>query len=971
MSKEASIHKILLKKLAKHCVGSVMAYLESRPVLRLRLIGIARKMGIVNRLRKFNEHLPSSTACDVLPLRLQLMTSYPLWSAQFDTPDATSLRRLEDHPHVDSRVFIIARFDAVSQHYAAAFAVRLVASIGQSWQALFIFDPHCDAEKSMQAVADASVGDRRISYYQHQVQPEEDLQECLQVGAGAECSILIQGGALPRAHALRIFADALRDAPDSLMAYSDEDELSEGQPARNPWFKPGFSALLASQGVLLGRMLAIRCDAPEAQSVIAQFAAANVPAAVVRNYAMELGFNRTLHIPHVLFHDALADSQQVTVSWPLPETLPVVTIVIPTRDRWDLLGPCLESIRATDWPEGGIEILVVDNGSTDAKTLKKMAEAEASGYIRVIRDTMSFNWSRLNNVAARESRGALLVFLNNDTEVLDPAWLKKMATHALRPEIGAVGCKLLYPDRTVQHGGVIAGIQGVAGHAHVFLSANDGGYHNLANITHEVTAVTGACLAVTRENFALVGGFDENFRVAFNDIVFCFSLHLLGKQNIYVADALLIHHESKSRGYDDTPEKVALLRSEARKAWARYPQLMRDDPFYSPNLSLLQAYDLSFAPRRRAFWDDAAARPRRVLLLSATHAKGDSVAIVADLQAKALLKSGYEVIVGGPRSDNDYLYAGCERVEVQDPLSAATLAAIRAVDLIIASTPPFFSVTRWTGAYPPVLAYDQGDPDPDWFSDAPRRGAVLAEKDLALLMATSVMATSEGGDDATNTLHAIFPVGNSHLRQWNEAAVTRRQRVRTERGWTTQHVILNVCGLQVEERVCHGVDMYADVRDAMTVANAEFSNNSIFVLSGKATPKDVRELTRRGLTVVANATEDEVFDLYCAADAYANFSRWEGYNQGIGQALAMSLPVIASDIPAHRAWGAVVVDNADSGAQELFLALVAANGRLPTIVSGDASLTQFSDEVRLLCDGFQRNFPLCSNALDVPNISQG
>ncbi len=241
---------------------------------------------------------------------------------------------------------------------------------------------------------------------------------------------------------------------------------------------------------------------------------------------------------------------------------------------------------------------------------------EADRRIRVIRDARQFNWSSLNNLAARESDGELLVFLNNDTKVDDPAWLKKLAVHALCPGVGAVGCKLLYPDRTVQHGGVIAGIQGIAGHAHLFLQSDEGGYCNLANITHEVSAVTGACLAVTRKNFELAGGFNENFRVAFNDFAFCLTLHKLGLRNVYVADPLLIHYESKSRGLDDTPEKLALQQAEARKALAIHSDLIRDDPYYSPNLSLWKPYEMAFAPRRRAAWDDRSSRPLKVMMLS-------------------------------------------------------------------------------------------------------------------------------------------------------------------------------------------------------------------------------------------------------------------------------------------------------------------------------------------------------------------
>lgn len=928
-----------VRKLAKRIVGSSIAYIKARPTLGLRLFNLAKKLGVANLLRSLYDRIQAFAAGGVLALRQQVVSSYPIWSAHFDTPSAETMHQLDVSTLPDSLAFIIARFDETSEQYAEELAVRLVESVGQQWQAVFVLGPNCKSATTTQGVRRATHADTRISFNAPQVETD------------AEFVVLIQGGALPRPHALRVFADALRGEPDALVAYSDEDQFSSAAPPSNPWFKPRFSPLLVSQGVLLGRMLAFRPEARGAQSLPGQLATADTePAALARSYALDAGEARVLHIPHVLFHDALAVRPPLPLSGSLPELLPVVSIVIPTRDRWDLLGPCLESLKHTDWPAERLEIIVVDNGSTKPMTLKMLAEAEGTNLIRVIRDDMQFNWSRLNKVAVRESRGDLLVFLNNDTEVADPAWLKKLAVHALRPGTGAVGCKLLYPNRRVQHGGVIAGIQGVAGHAHLHLQANEGGYRNLANITHEVTAVTGACLAVTRDNFEAVGGFNECFRVAFSDIVFCFDLHMLGKRNVYVADPLFIHHESKSRGYDDTLEKLAVNQSEALKAWALHPQLMRDDPFYSPNLSLRVPYELSFAPRRRAFWDDRSTRPPRVMMLSVTHAIDHGVAVVVALQAEALVRHGYEVIIAGPRTANDFTYTGCDRVEVHDPLSAATLAAIRSVDLIIACTPPFFSIARWTGAYPPVLAYDFGGPPPDWFPDAARRRSILAEKDQALTIATAVFAISDAvAAESRTPVDGVLPLGNSHLGQWNEAANTRRQRVRMERGWNERFVILNVCRFHRGERLYKGVDTYADVRDALQTVDPELSRRALFVLCGKGSPEDVEAMTKRGLVVAANVTDEEMADLYSAADAYANFSKWEGYNLGIGQALAMGLPTLASDIPAHRAFDIEVTNHVIAAAEWLVQIAAQSRIRTPRLWNWDSPLSQLIDEVDSIC----------------------
>lgn len=926
--------KALARKIFKKLAGTGVAYVKARPALQSRLQTIAARLGMTQSLRKLYHRLQQRPNDQAAALRETVVASYSEWSARFDTPSPLALERLaRTGDALMKPVGILATFDVSSAQQAPELARRLQASIGQPWTAVFLFTQGVDAEQVVQDVRLATKNDPRLSFDSTAAPPATDIL------------VLIEGGALPRPHALRIFGDALRNASSSLLAYADEDRLIEGSTPADPWFKPEFSPLLCRQGMLLGRMLAVRDNGQDRQWTHLCTTALDM-SDFGRRYALEAGASRVIHIPHVLFHDALPPAPPTELTLELPDELPLVSIVIPTRDRWDLLGACLESLRQTRWPADRLDIVVVDNGSTDAKTLKMLVKAEESGQIRVIRDDRQFNWSRLNNVAARDARGELLVFLNNDTEVNDPAWLRKLAAHALREETGAVGCKLLYEDRTVQHGGVIAGIQGVAGHAHLFLQPDAGGYRNLAITTHEVSAVTGACLAVTRQNFEAVGGFDENFRVAFNDVAFCFALHKQGKRNVYVSDPLFIHHESKSRGYDDTPEKQALQQAEARKAWARYADLMRADPFYSPNLSLWTPHELAFAPRRRAAWDARASRPLKVMMLSATHAIGHGVAVVVALQAEALVRQGYAVLVAGPRTSNDFPYPGCERVEVHDALSAATLAAVHSVDVIVAHTPPFFSVARWTGNYPPVIAYDYGEPPPDWFPDAAGRRAILAEKDQALTMATMVFAISDAiAAESRTPVNGVIPLGNAHLGQWTEATLARRESARARRGWQDKFVVLNVCRFHAGERRYKGVDIFADVHAAVKKKSTLDSEKTVFVLCGKGTPADVVAMEALGLTVAPNVTDEEMADLYCAADAYVNFSQWEGYNLGIGQALAMGLPTIASDIPAHRAFGIDVTNNIESAADWLLRCAANRPARTPKVWSWDAPCRQLIEVI--------------------------
>ena len=271
--------------------------------------------------------------------------------------------------------------------------------------------------------------------------------------------------------------------------------------------------------------------------------------------------------------------------YPLPSPPPMASIIIPSRDKRDVLQTCIESIvQKSTYPNW--EIVIIDNQTTHPEALSYLQTLKLDSRFKIIPYDAPFNFAAMNNLAVKQAKGEVLVLLNNDTEIITVDWLEELISQAIRPEIGAVGAKLLYSNNTIQHAGVILGLGGVASHGFKYLQEEAPGYCNRALLTQNYSAVTGACLAVRKELFEQVGGLDEKFAVAFNDVDFCLRLMDQGLRNIFTPWVKLYHHESLSRGHDDTPEKQAILIKELNRFTSLWGALLHQDPAYNPNLSL-------------------------------------------------------------------------------------------------------------------------------------------------------------------------------------------------------------------------------------------------------------------------------------------------------------------------------------------------------------------------------------------------
>lgn len=360
--------------------------------------------------------------------------------------------------------------------------------------------------------------------------------------------------------------------------FADDEAFDRFDRRTAPHFKPDWNSELFQHFDYLTGSCIIKAD----RSALA--AAASHPGWAAALVAAGVAHGGAAHLRRML-HQRRQRPQPPAAAQPVAAAanLPPLSIIIPTRNRVDLLRTCLDGVAKTDYPD--LEVIVMDNDSDDPATLAYLA-AQDPVRVRVLRHPGAFNYSTINNRAAAEARGRLLCLLNNDIEVMSPDWLKIMATQALRDNVGAVGAQLLYPDGRIQHAGVVIGVGNAAGHAHRFLRPQAEGYFRRHALPQFVAAVTAACLVVDRDRFLAVGGLDErNFAVAFNDVDLCLRLNERGWQSLYEPRAVLIHHESVSRGHDKDPVGAARFARELaalKRIW-KTDQIV--DRFHHPHLS--------------------------------------------------------------------------------------------------------------------------------------------------------------------------------------------------------------------------------------------------------------------------------------------------------------------------------------------------------------------------------------------------
>ncbi|TAL76846.1 MAG: glycosyltransferase [Beijerinckiaceae bacterium] len=573
-------------------------------------------------------------------------TSYSNWIRLYDTLSERDRHQIGSHierfacrPLIS---VVMPAYETPEKILREAIA-SVQAQLYQNWE-LCIADDASPSPNVINVLKEMSASDPRIKWMRRESNGHISAasNSALDLASG-EFVALMDHDDLLAEHALYEIVAELNEHPDADLIYSDEDHIDDEGRRHTPYFKTDWNPELFLGHNLISHLGVYR------RSIIETVGRFRKGFEGSQDYDLALRVvsvttpEKIRHIPSVLYHwrrgseaASFSESQMqrcvaaaraakanylagrgeiaevlqnpLVPTWErvrrvMPSPAPLVSLIVPTRNRHDLLAPCLDGLlNRTDYRN--IEILVIDHQSDDSHTLELLAHLRDDKRVRIIRYEGAFNYSDMNNKAVAQAHGEIVGLINNDVDVIDRGWLTEMVSFAIHPENGAVGAKLLYPDGRIQHAGVVLGMGSVAGHLHVNAAREAVGYFGRLALTSNVSAVTGACLIVRKAVFQEAGGLNAvDLPVAFNDVDLCLKIQARGYRNVWTPFALLYHHESLSRGSDTTPEKVARVQREADYLRSKWGHLLDHDPYFSPNLSLqTPTFDLAFPPRRIKPW---------------------------------------------------------------------------------------------------------------------------------------------------------------------------------------------------------------------------------------------------------------------------------------------------------------------------------------------------------------------------------
>jgi GT2 family glycosyltransferase len=464
--------------------------------------------------------------------------------------------------------------------------------------------------------------------------------------ASGEFVALLDHDDILRPHALFMAVSAIDEHPEAVFVYSDEDKVDDQGERYDPYFKPDWSpALFLSQNYLC-HLSFFRRDRALAVGGFRQGFDGSQDWDLFLRMTNYVDADNVVHIPHVLYHwralegstarnaaekpHALAAGTRAVsehlrslgiealvsttgnmyqrVHYALPTPAPAVQVIVPTACKHSYLELLLDGVLGqTDYPNLGVTLVISDRLEAERAAAARLKRLSERPRVEVLRyQDRPFNYGWVNNLAVSQTSSEVICLLNDDTAVIHPGWLRAMVGQLLQRRVAAVGAMLYYPDNTIQHAGVVLGLGGVAGSYNNGLRRGEGGYGGRASVDQDFSCVTAGCMVIRREAFDAIGGFDERFAIAFNDVDLCLRLRERGWRIVWTPAAELRHLESTSVGQPDSPSRAAQHSGEVRLMVDRWAETLLNDPFYNPNLSLSEANELAFPPRVAYPWKESA-----------------------------------------------------------------------------------------------------------------------------------------------------------------------------------------------------------------------------------------------------------------------------------------------------------------------------------------------------------------------------
>lgn len=573
------------------------------------------------------------------------LNDYRAWVEDFDRRTPADEEAIKSHCArltARPRISVIMPVWNTPEPYLRAAVESVMAQLYPNWE-LCIADDASTAPHVERVLSEYAARDPRIKRVTRPVNGRiaQASNSALALATGEFIALMDHDDVLPN-HALYMVAVELNAHPDADIVYSDEDKIDEAGVRFGPFFKPDWDPERFYAQNYVNHLGVYRASRVHAAGGFREGFEGSQDYDLTLRVLLKTDASRIRHIPFVLYHwrifpgaatfsttqhsvavDAgrraleqyfAAKGESVAVEAGrlpatyrirrrIPTPAPRVSLIVPTRDRLNLLEPCIDGLlKQTSYPD--VEIIIVDNDSREPATLDYLAGIAKQPRVRVLRIDGPFNFAALNNSAVRAAGGDILGFINNDIVVSDPDWLAEMASQLIPADVGAVGAKLYYGNDTLQHGGVVLGIGGVAGHMEKHAVRNGFGYFGQLQIPRSLSVVTAACMLIKRAAFEAAGGFDAiNLAVAFNDVDLCLKVRGAGYRIVWTPYAELYHLESASRGSDADPANARRFQSEVLYMRERWGAALEHDPYFNPNFSLMtESFAFAYPPRVTRPW---------------------------------------------------------------------------------------------------------------------------------------------------------------------------------------------------------------------------------------------------------------------------------------------------------------------------------------------------------------------------------